>query len=396
LDVLPGEASRFSLVQGGPTFRLLRWSHLSGGGLELLKRRSLVICAVAWLPLLVLSLLEGHAFGGGVRLPFLHDLEAHVRLLIALPTLIVAEYVVHRLLPPVVGSFTERGLVREGDLPRFHAALGSAIRLRNSPAAEIVLYLLALTVGQWLWRTQVAADTSSWYSLVRDGRAQLTAAGGWYAIVSIPLFQFVLLRWYFRFFVWYRFLWHVSRLDLRLIATHPDRAGGLAFVGRSTYFFGPVLFAQGALLAGLIEGRLLRGDAAQAALSIKVEIATFIAVFLVLLLGPLAMFTLRLMRCKREGLAAYGALASTYVEAFDQKWIRRHGAEPDELLGSGDIQSLADLGNSYSIVKEMHVFPFGWGELAVLAGITAAPLVPLIFNVLSPDELISQFAKVFF
>src|SRR5664279_1124262 len=79
----------------------------------------------------------------------------------------------------------------------------------------------------------------------------------WYEIVSIPIFQFVLLRWYLRFFIWFQFLWQVSKLDLHLIPTHPDRAGGLAFLGKSSYAFSPILFAQGALLAGVIASRVL-------------------------------------------------------------------------------------------------------------------------------------------
>jgi hypothetical protein len=33
--------------------------------------------------------------------------------------------------------------------------------------------------------------------------------------------QFLLLRWYVRFFIWYRFLWRVSRLNLHLVPIHP-------------------------------------------------------------------------------------------------------------------------------------------------------------------------------
>ena len=34
-------------------------------------------------------------------------------------------------------------------------------------------------------------------------------------------------------------------MNLNLIPTHPDRCAGLAFVGKSAYAFGPILFAQG-------------------------------------------------------------------------------------------------------------------------------------------------------
>ena len=97
-----------------------------------------------------------------------------------------------------------------------------------------------------------------------------------------------MLRWYLRFFIWFTFLWRVSRLDLRLYPTHPDRAGGLGFLGGSTYAFGPVLFAQGAMLAGVIASQIFY--ASQSVLDYKVEIAGFIAFFVVIVLSPLIVF----------------------------------------------------------------------------------------------------------
>src|SRR5271157_5548835 len=231
------EPPDFSLVLGGPIFQLFQRSHLSGDGLELLHRRIVVIALVAWLPLLMLSMVGGHLLAGTVKLSFLHDIEAHVRLLVALPVLIAAELIVHSRIRPVVKAFLTRRIVLQRDVPRFLAAIDSAARLRDSVPLELGLLLLVFTVGQWLWRSQIALGASTWYAIPQGNHLQLTAAGYWYAFVSIPIFQFILLRWYLRFFIWFRFLWQVSRLNLHLIATHPDRAGGLGFLGKSAYAF---------------------------------------------------------------------------------------------------------------------------------------------------------------
>src|SRR5271154_2537245 len=90
----------FSLVLGGPLFHLYRRMHLSLDGLELLRRRMLVITLFAWLPLLFLSVLDGHSLGGAIKIPFLYDVEAQVRFLIALPLLIILEVIVHRRIDP--------------------------------------------------------------------------------------------------------------------------------------------------------------------------------------------------------------------------------------------------------------------------------------------------------
>src|SRR5215510_13028058 len=124
------EPGDFSLVLGGPLFQLLRRSHLSGDALELVRRRAVIIPLLAWLPLLVLSALEGHALGGTVAVPFLLDVETHIRFLVALPLLIVAELAVHQRMRFVVRQFLERHLIPEHALTRFEAAIASAFRLR--------------------------------------------------------------------------------------------------------------------------------------------------------------------------------------------------------------------------------------------------------------------------
>ena len=388
------ESPDFSLVLGGPLYQLFRRARLSGNALELLQRRILVFWVITWLPLLCLSALGGYALGDAIKIPFLRDLEAQVRFLVALPVLIAAELIIHLRIRPVVQRFVERGIVIPEDMPKFHAAINSAMRVRNSVAVEVAVLIFVWTVGHWIWRGQIALGTASWYAILEGTHSHLTAAGYWYAFVSIPMFQFILLRWYLRLLIWFRFLWQVSRLNLRLTSTHPDRAGGLAFLGKSAYAFGPFLFAQGALLAGLIASRILYEGASL--LSFKMETASLVGFFVLFILGPLVMFTPHLSRAKRKGLGEYGLLASRYVQGFEEKWVNRETEEGDELLGSGDIQSLADLGNSYSAVREMRIVPFGLEDITRLAATTAAPLLPLGLTIFSLEELIVRFVKIVF
>jgi len=296
-------------------------------------------------------------------------------------------------LRPVVRRFVERRIVSPQELPRFDSAIESAVRLRNSVPIECGLLLLVYTVGLWVWHGRVGLDTATWYALP-GGRWHLTPAGFWYVLVSMPILQFILLRWYLRFFIWYRFLWQVSRIDLHLVPTHPDRGAGLAFLGKSAYAFGPILFAQGAMLAGVIASRVLyRGDSL---LSFKLQAGGFVAFFVLAILGPLLMFTPQMARAKRKGSADYGLLAQRYVDSFERKWVGHEAAHSEELLGTGDIQSLADLGNSYAMVRDMRAVPFGLEDISRLAAATAAPLLPLGLTIFSPEELIMRIIKVVF
>ena len=85
------EQADFSLVLGGPLYQFFRRSHLSGDAFELAARRIVVISLFAWLPLLLLSAVTGELWGSAVAVPFLTDVEVHVRFLVAMPLLIVAE-----------------------------------------------------------------------------------------------------------------------------------------------------------------------------------------------------------------------------------------------------------------------------------------------------------------
>ena len=389
---IPNEPPDFSLVLGGPLYQLFRRAHLTGDALQLLRRRILVLAGVAWIPLLLLSAFAGHAWGGTIAVPFLQDIEAHVRFLVALPILVAAEIVVHLRLRPTVAQFVARRIVTEEDMPQFQEAIDSTRRVRNSVIAEITLLVLVYTVGLWVWKSQIALGTASWYATPEAGHTNLTPAGYWYALVSVPIFQFILVRWYFRFFLWFSFLWRVSRLNLRLVPIHPDRAAGLSFLGRGSYAFAPILFAQGALLAALIASQIF--FAGRNLMAFKVEIASFIAFFVAAVLSPLIVFSPKLARAKRQGLADFGLLASRYVGAFEDKWVREGASTGEPLLGSADIQSLADLGNSYSVVQEMRLVPFGLKDVTRLAAGAAVPLLPLTLTIFSLEELVTRLLAV--
>ena len=382
----------FSLVLGGPVYQLFRKAHLEGDHLQLLYRRLIVIPLVAWLPVLLLATF-GSLTGNASRLSFLHDVEVHVRFLVALPILIAAEVIVNSRLRPIMRRFVERRIIVPEDLPRFHRAVDSATRLRNSVPLELGLLAVVYSVGLWVWNSRADIGVNTWYA-TPGGRWHLTPAGIWYVFLSIPILQFILLRWYLRFFIWYRLLWQVSRIPLNLIPTHPDRAGGLGFIGSSAYAFSPIVFAQGAMLAGLIASRVLYHS--EDLMTFKLQAGGFVAFFVCAILGPLVMFTSQMSQAKRKGLAEYGLLASRYVEGFQEKWVAGNATGSGELLGAADIQSLADLGNSYSAVREMRIVPFGLQDITRLAAVTAAPLLPLLLTIWTPEELIMRVLKVVF
>lgn len=379
---------------GGPLFQLFRRAHLTGDALEMSNRRVTIAAGITWLPLLLLSLVSGHALGDSVAIPFLLDVETHVRYLIALPILIAAELIVHRRLSPAVRQFVERRIVKPEELPKFQQAIDSTLRLRNSVWIEVALIVFVYSAGIWIWRSKFALDEPSWYAIPDGTGIRMTPAGYWLMLVSAPIFQFILLRWYFRFFLWFWFLFRVSRLNLHLIPIHTDRTGGLGFLGASPMAFAPVLIAQGAVSAGLIASRIFYGG--QSLTEFKVQIVAFLGFFIIATLIPLTVFAPRLAEAKRAGRGDAGRLASRYTRKFEEKWFRGGASSDEELLGSADIQSLADLGNSMAVVQEMRLVPFGWRDVTRLVTITAVPFLPLLLTIFSLEDFATYLIKVVF
>ena len=180
--------------------------------------------------------------------------------------------------------------------------------------------------------------------------------GWWLGLVSLPLFQFLLLRWYFRLFIWARFLWQVSRIDLQIRADASGSRGGLGFLGAVAYAFSPVLLAQGAMLAGMMASQIFYAGATLP--EFKVELIGTGGLMVFAILGPMLVFGPKLEAAKRAGLREYGTLAQRYVREFDGKWLRGGAPADEPLIGSADIQSLADLGNSFEVVRGMRWVPF--------------------------------------
>jgi hypothetical protein len=394
-DGLLPDAGDFSLVLGGPLFQLLRRAHLTDDALKLVRQRVIVIALIVWVPLLVLSVLEGKALGGSAAVPFLLDVEVHVRFLVALPLLIGAELVVHQRMRPLVKQFLERHLIPESAMTRFNAAIASAFRLRNSVLAEVLLIAFVYVVGVLIiWRHYVALDTPTWYATPSVEGLNLSLAGIWYGYVSLPIFQFLLCRWYFRLFIWTRFLWQVSRIDLRLVPAHPDRVGSLGFLSETVFAFIPLLIAHGALVAAQIGDRIYHVGAKLP--EFMIEILVMVIFLMCVVLGPLLVFAPQLAQAKRTGLRQYGTLATRYVREFDAKWLGGGAPADEPLLGSGDLQSLADLGNSFEIVRTIRIAPFTKEAILQLAAVTVAPLLPLLLTVMPFEELLKRLLGILF
>lgn len=389
----PEQAEEFSLFLGGPLYQLFIRLGLIKPPLDRLRWRLIVITAIVWAPLFVLTLLDGR-FLGGVKVPFLRDFEVQARLLAAIPLLIVAEVVIHARTTAMIRQFCGRQIVTDALESRFHGITESAMRIRNSIPLEIGIAVFVVAIGRLTWQGLTALESDTWYATMVAGTRTNTPAGFWYQFVSVPISQFIWLRWIVRLALWWRFLWQVSRLELNLVPTHPDRCCGLGFLDGTAFAMAPFLLAHSALLSGYLGNRILWEGAKLP--DYYPEIGALAVFLFAVTLGPLCVFTPGLLRARLQGLARYGTLASDYVNAFDRKWIRGERPADEPLVGSADIQSLADLGNSFSVVQAILPFPFGRSTLVGLVVFIALPLLPLALTMFSLKEILARLIQVVF
>ncbi|MGC1759983.1 MAG: hypothetical protein WA742_11555 [Candidatus Cybelea sp.] len=355
----------------------------------------LILPLLAWLPLLLLSTIDGKLLPGSVGTPFLLDLSAHIRLLVALPLFVLAARVGEARILPTLQQFLVRRLVPEKLVPRFEAAVASAFRLGDSVIADLLIIAIIYFVDTLVARrTSVSNDVATWYAASVAQGAHLTPAGICYAYFSLPIFQFVLLRWYFRLFIWGRLLGRVSRLNLNLVSTHPDRVGGLGFLTMGTQAFVVFAMAHGALLAGWLSTRVVIAKASLT--EFKGEIVAIVVFVLCLTIAPLTVFARSLIRAKRRGIIEYGALAARYANEFHDKWIVPEADAKEPLVGSADIQSLADMAGSYEIVQTMRSVPISAQMILAFAGAALLPVGPLLLTLMPLSEILKKVAGILF
>jgi hypothetical protein len=383
----------FSLAKGGPLFQVLVRTRLMRPDLSPAGRRAVFLVLFTWLPLLVLSAWQGLAIGGGLKIPFLFDFTVAVRFLVCVPLLVIAENVIDSRRREVIGHFLTSGLVEEKEMPSLAGVIRKIIRLRESVLAEGVMIGLVVAGAAFL-RREFSGGSSTWQILVSSVGAERTLAGWWYALASLPIFQFLLIRWLWRIGIWYWFLWRTAKLDLQLIPTHPDMAGGLGILGLAQAKFGIIIFAGSAVIAAEIGREIVFGEASL--FNYQMFIIGYVLLILIVFLSPLLVFSPKLFEVKRKGLLAYGALANHYVRDFHRKWIQGEMPEKEILMGSADIQSLADLQSSFDTVRKMRPIPIDLNTLISLAGPAVAPMLPLVLTVLPLEEVVRKvFALLF-
>jgi len=374
--VAPEFPEAFSVV-GGPLHQL-------GRHLGLVRETNTVPLGVAlgvglWLVIVALAMAQGV----GERLFDLSVIAVHARLLLVVPLFFICESWIGPRMTAFVATIARTGVVPPEAKPALDTDVERAHRSMKAWWPEAVCLVAAIGLEVTGSRLQKYGATAA-YDPSRDALAALV-----YFRVGMTLFRFLLFRGVWRLAIWAWFLWRVSRLDLHLIPGHPDRAGGLGPLEGVHERFTPLVVALSVLESASLAESIATGTLAISAVYPWLTMVLFIDG--VLFLGPLLVFTDKLWAARTKGVGLYTGLAARYVTEFEAKWTAGYVPAGEPLLGTPDIQSLADLANAVSVVKGMRWITIGPRLLTMITIAAVAPLTPLLLFRYPITELAEKF-----
>jgi hypothetical protein len=388
---------------GGSPDRLFEGPHLLTGGimatifealplgqtLMAVHARALILTLLAWAPPAILTLIAGRFFPPGDSGSFLGDVANHVRILVALPCLVLAQTAANLRIAQVLGYFRSSGVVPPDRLPALEGLVERARKEGSSAIVDAVIIALALILaGVGL---NVVAGGETWR--FQAGGQHLSAAGLWARWFSAPVFVYLLLRWLYLILIWSRFIVRLSRIGLTVYPAHPDRAGGLGILNRLPPAFAGLVVAMSALLAGYAAHAILHEGASIA--DFKGAAIGLVAIELAIAVGPLIAYVPLLAAAKRRALIEYDALAHDAVEAFYGKWIASNERPTGvDMLDQPDFSSMADLTQVVETVRGMRVLPVGKATLLPLLAAAALPMLPTIALQIPMKEITGQLVGI--
>jgi hypothetical protein len=363
-------APEVSLVRGGPFYRAQQALRLIRPDQWNLSRRIIILLAVGWLPLLLITAI----FNPAGLLSLIREYRLYARLVIAVPVLLIGESFMESRFRLVMNHIRQVGLLDSSDLVHIDSVIARLIRVRDSFLPELVVLVLLIVHTATSYRGLV--DATPWLGERTDDGLRLTVAG-WYAVlVSAPLFQFLLGLGLWRWLLWTYFAFKLSRQNLRLVATHPDGHGGLGFLGLTVAAFAPVALAATAVIGATWRNEILHRGASL--MDFKLQAIALAVLIALVALGPLLFFVPRLAALRRKGILEYGILGQLHSVEFDEKWIHHRAGHEAEFLQAPDSSTLADFGRGYETILQLKPFPADRGALYALVAAVAVPMLPAV------------------
>jgi len=387
MDTTTQPQEEFLLSEGGPFYRALERMRLHNRQGKL----AIVGLCITWLPLVIITAMEGTLYSG-THLPFLKDVAMQARILMAIPMLIMIKLVIDSKVFAVAKYISESLLSPEERQLTLATILLRTKKLASSALTEIILLLIVIGSTVSLVKggaySALEAGTTSWMTSGVDGNQALSFAGYWAVIISIPLFQFLLLRWLWRYFVWIWLLFRFSKAQLNLRPTHADRSGGLGVIMIAQRAFSLIFVAGSVSISGQLIAQLLEHP--DSFNTIRSMGFAYIIICIVFLLFPLLFFAGKLFKIKNEGLLHLSNLGATLSGKFEREWVNDSPIEKRIEETKVDPSMIYDYSGMYESLQQLRTVPVLPRDIISMAVPLFVPFLPIPFIHYSVAELLQK------
>lgn len=367
----PFSGNEISLVRGGPFYRAQAAVRLIEADRWNLGKRIIIAILVGWVPLLLITLL----FNPRALFGLLTEFPVNARMLVAVPALLAGQLLMENVFRKIVRHIGEAELLVPPEVERMRQILAKLIRLRDSAIPELVIVIIAYTHVATAVHSHLAFALP-WAMTGAGQEAQLSIAGWYYVLVSQLLYQLLLGISLWKWLLWTVFLFKLSKLDLRLVPTHPDKHGGLGFLGMSALAIAPTVFAAATAIGATWRVQILREGLHL--MNFKISAIVLLMIVLIVALGPLLFFVPKLARLRRKGVLEYGIVGQIHSTDFHERWIKHRAGHEEELLAAPEISALIDFASSFENIEALKPFPFDKGAFSALVLAIALPMLPVV------------------
>ena len=350
-------------------------------------RRAVFLALVTWLPIVAWAAITGRLLHVAAGEPLLQHYGVHVRCLLAIPLLVLAEAALHRAARPLAAQVVSSGIVGPDQTAGFNRAIDQVRRLRDS-SLPWVLVLGAAIAWSLADRPVMQEDALAW-AIGADGT--LGFGGWWFAYVVRPIFLALVMGWLWRMLLVAYWFWRVGRLGLSLVPTHPDRTGGLAFVEKVPGAFALVTFALSAVIASRWAHEVAHHDAALR--SFMQPAIAFVILWTLFALLPLLALVPTLAGARGRAIPAYSALVGEQGRLVHRRWILRETVGQEAILDAPEIGPVADAAGLFDAVKRMRIAPIGKGSLVRILVPVALPMIVAAMLRVPAKELLLKLFK---
>jgi len=363
--------SDVSLTNAGSLYRILKATGVVRTNRWNVQRRTTFAIAIGWVPLLLIVLL----FNPGTLMSFLRDYRIHARMLIAVPALLLALSWMESTFRTIVEYIRNARLLADDSLASEDGLMVGLRRLRDSVLPELIILLL-IVAHTWL-SFSILADATPWFATATGAGLHLTAAGWYTVLISAAIFQFLFFLSLWKWLLWSIFAFKLSRLRLKLVATHSDQHGGLGVLGLMANCFAPISFAITAVIGATWRHEILNGSAHL--INFKLPAIALVVILAALAFLPLAFFVPPLAALRRKGILEYSTLGQIQTTEFDDKWIAQRAGHESQVLTEVESGNVLNFSQLYDRIKTLVPIPVDRATLIPLALSIAIPALPTIF-----------------